>query len=211
MNEHPSGFSRQGVLAAIAVLVLGLGGMAFIKSRGSDEALDLASAPVGAVADPSAAAPAAGSADPATARAGSAAPVPAAAAAAPNAPAPAGAPADTAAPAQVTADSSTSASKAQSNALNALSQMEACFTDTQDYSRCTTPQQLGNTGLALVSGGSPAPGEVSLLGFPGSFMIRAADAEGQLWQIGKGTANSTKLDRVCMLRDESNFCPTASW
>ena len=38
---------------------------------------------------------------------------------------------------------------AKSNARNLVSQVESCFADTQDYRLCSTPAQLGDTGLAI--------------------------------------------------------------
>jgi type IV pilus assembly protein PilA len=38
---------------------------------------------------------------------------------------------------------------AKSDARNAVTQVESCFTDSQDYRNCTTAAQLGTTGLDI--------------------------------------------------------------
>jgi hypothetical protein len=203
---HQSGFSKQGILAAVVIAVIGLGGV-LLLAPGADDPIALAptttTAPGPAAAPASAAAPAAPAAGTPVAPSTETAP--------PGEPASeAGAPAAT--PATVKADPSTTPAAAQRHAQNAMSQTESCYTDTQDYTQCTTATQLGNTGLALGTGPNPAPGEVSIVASSaGAYMIRAADAQGQLWQIVRDSADDTKLDRVCMLRDESSFCPTPSW
>lgn len=51
-----------------------------------------------------------------------------------------------------------SASSAKSDARNMVSQVESCYTDTQDYGRCRTATELGDTGLTIGS----APGSVEV-------------------------------------------------
>jgi type IV pilus assembly protein PilA len=41
---------------------------------------------------------------------------------------------------------------AKSDARNAVTQVESCFTDTQDYQQCKTAAQLGTTGLDIGTG-----------------------------------------------------------
>jgi type IV pilus assembly protein PilA len=41
---------------------------------------------------------------------------------------------------------------AKSNARNAVSQVESCYANEQDYANCTTAAQLGNTGLNIGTG-----------------------------------------------------------
>jgi type IV pilus assembly protein PilA len=52
---------------------------------------------------------------------------------------------------------------AKSNARNAVSFMESCFSDTQDYTQCNSATALGGstgvTGLNLVFSGTPQAGE----------------------------------------------------
>jgi type IV pilus assembly protein PilA len=55
---------------------------------------------------------------------------------------------------------------AKSDARNAVSQMESCFTDTQDYTPCTAASanlSTANTGLTFVAT-APAAGEVQVTG-----------------------------------------------
>jgi type IV pilus assembly protein PilA len=41
---------------------------------------------------------------------------------------------------------------AKSNARNAVSQVESCYANEQDYSKCDTAAELGNTGLDIGAG-----------------------------------------------------------
>ena len=41
---------------------------------------------------------------------------------------------------------------AKSDARNAVSQVESCFADTQNYQQCLTAADLGNTGLSIGTG-----------------------------------------------------------
>ena len=43
-------------------------------------------------------------------------------------------------------------SSAKSNARNLVSQVESCYANEEDYSKCDTAAELGNTGLALGAG-----------------------------------------------------------
>ena len=43
-------------------------------------------------------------------------------------------------------------SSAKSNARNLVSQVESCYANEEDYSKCDTAAELGNTGLNLGSG-----------------------------------------------------------
>jgi type IV pilus assembly protein PilA len=52
---------------------------------------------------------------------------------------------------------------AKSNARNAVSHMESCFTDKQDYTGCGTSLSTANTGLKIVTA-APARGEVQVTG-----------------------------------------------
>src|SRR6476659_5132096 len=43
-------------------------------------------------------------------------------------------------------------SSAKSDARNMVSQIESCFSDSQDYGKCKTGTELGNTGLSIGAG-----------------------------------------------------------
>jgi type IV pilus assembly protein PilA len=43
-------------------------------------------------------------------------------------------------------------SSAKSNARNLVSQVESCYANEEDYSKCDTAAELGNTGLSIGSG-----------------------------------------------------------
>jgi type IV pilus assembly protein PilA len=52
---------------------------------------------------------------------------------------------------------------AKSDARNAVSHMESCYTDSQTYANCQTSLTAANTGLPLVAS-PPAKGQVSISG-----------------------------------------------
>ncbi len=51
---------------------------------------------------------------------------------------------------------------AKSNARNLVSHVESCYVDTQDYTQCQTPTQLGNTGLQVSTSNPPPAGAVNV-------------------------------------------------
>lgn len=99
---------------------------------------------------------------------------------------------------------------ARSDADTVLAQMQACFATVQNYAGCDEPDELGRTGLALVQGRDPRPGQVSVKGRGDRLLIRAADSLGQLWQI-TASAETAAGVRVCVLADASGPCRVATW
>src|SRR3954454_14074114 len=78
---------------------------------------------------------------------------------------------------------------AQSNARNMVSQVESCYTDTQDYSRCRNPQ---NTRLPTGSG----PGQVEVASATkDSYVVVAHSASGTDFSISKSSAG--RITRTC--------------
>jgi len=53
---------------------------------------------------------------------------------------------------------------AKSDARNLVSQVEACFADTQDYTQCNTASALGTTGLSYGSGAGQVEVSASAVG-----------------------------------------------
>lgn len=103
-----------------------------------------------------------------------------------------------------------SSADAQSNARDVLALIEGCFTKTADYSRCTTADQLGAAGPAIV-GDPPGPGAVAITATERGYLVRAADAQRQLWGIQR-RAETIELRRTCHLADGVTPCPTtADW
>jgi type IV pilus assembly protein PilA len=97
-------------------------------------------------------------------------------------------------------------SSAKSNARNAVSQVESCFADEQDYSKCTDLSKSGlpTSGLEQVTvtaaAGTPSVG----------YTIAAKAKSGNVFTIVKDTTNGA-ITRTCTTA-ASNGCPTGgSW
>jgi len=102
---------------------------------------------------------------------------------------------------------------AKSNARNAVSMVEACYTDTQNYGSCLTATagSLGtNTGLTFVTG-TPAAGQVSVVsGAADAYVITAGSASGGRFSITK-TTGTGQITRGCSAPG-TGACPTGgSW
>jgi type IV pilus assembly protein PilA len=73
-------------------------------------------------------------------------------------------------------------SSAKSDARNLVSQVEACFADTQTYATCNTASALGTTGLTYGTGA----GQVSVTASAvGTFTVRATAASGNQFSINR--------------------------
>jgi type IV pilus assembly protein PilA len=90
---------------------------------------------------------------------------------------------------------------AKSDVRNAVSQVESCYTDQQNYNNCTTSTQLGNTGLNVVTG-APAAGQVQITaqqntgGQYTGYTIVAASFSGDTFTITKDP-NTGLTTRSC--------------
>jgi type IV pilus assembly protein PilA len=96
-------------------------------------------------------------------------------------------------------------SSAKSDARNLVSQIESCFTDTQDYAKCTNAE-LKNTGLSL----GAATGQVEVVtGATDSFTIRARSKSNNTFSIAKGT--NGEITRTCSTSGSGSCLTTGSW
>jgi type IV pilus assembly protein PilA len=91
---------------------------------------------------------------------------------------------------------------AKSNARNAVSQVESCYANEQDYRNCATAADLGNTGLSLGTN----PGEVSIDPTQRGFEISAVSKSNHVFKIKKD-ATTGKLSRSCTPVNEGG-CPS---
>jgi type IV pilus assembly protein PilA len=83
---------------------------------------------------------------------------------------------------------------AKSNARNAVSYVEACYTDNQDYSNCVTQGQLSGTPFPIVNG-TPGEGEVRVrIVDPELFRVVAGSGSGNHFRIIKEADGTVKLD-----------------
>jgi type IV pilus assembly protein PilA len=81
---------------------------------------------------------------------------------------------------------------AKSNARNAVSQVESCYTQEEDYRKCDTSGELGNTGLSLGVG----PGKVTITANQRDFKIVATSISTHTFTIEKDPATG-ELKRSC--------------
>jgi type IV pilus assembly protein PilA len=83
---------------------------------------------------------------------------------------------------------------AKSNARNAVSQVESCYANEQDYSKCQAAADLGNTGLNIAASG---PGTVAITPInTKGYTIVAESKSGNKFTIKKDDATG-KTSRSC--------------
>jgi type IV pilus assembly protein PilA len=100
---------------------------------------------------------------------------------------------------------------AKSDARNAVSQIESCYTDEQDYTKC----DAGNanmaqpaTNLKVVNGTPANGGEVGVTGNSSGYVIEAKSKSGNLFKIEKASGTTT---RTCTTTG-TGACPSnGSW
>ncbi len=97
---------------------------------------------------------------------------------------------------------------AKSNARNAVSQVEACYTDTQNYGQCRTAAQLGNTGLSIGTGTEQVDIQSSAAD---AFVITAKSKTNNTFSITKATGTGV-ITRTCQ-KSSDGACTAnnASW
>src|SRR4051794_34694681 len=100
---------------------------------------------------------------------------------------------------------------AKANARNLVSLVEACFTDTDQYTPCTGAPGLSNTGLPLTSGlPTASSGSVGVTTSGDTYTVVAASASGNDFSISKDTAGT--VTRNCSTTGSaSGGCNNGSW
>ena len=93
---------------------------------------------------------------------------------------------------------------AKTDARNMVTQVEACFSDTQDYGDCDSSGELGPTGIAF--GTSPGQVEVTSSG-PNNFVISAFSKSGNTFLITKASGGA--VTRSCL--GSGGGCKSGSW
>jgi type IV pilus assembly protein PilA len=89
-------------------------------------------------------------------------------------------------------------SAAKSDARNALTQVEACYADTQDYGDCLTAAALGDetkTGFTFVAGEPAARGQIQVTGDDNNVTVEAWSVSGGKFAI---TKNAGTITRGCV-------------
>ena len=94
----------------------------------------------------------------------------------------------------------------KSDARNMVSQIESCYTDTQTYSQCTSP---ASTGLNIVSGISPAKGEVGAAGGQDDYTVVSQSKSGNYFSITHNTAGLTS--RSCTSGGSGSCLSGGTW
>ena len=97
---------------------------------------------------------------------------------------------------------------AKSDARNAVSQVESCFADQQDYQLCAGSNiaNLGTTGLNIV-GGTPANGQVGVTSSAADgYVITAASKSGNTFSITK--VGGGAVTRTCHIVKSGGGCKT---
>jgi type IV pilus assembly protein PilA len=99
-------------------------------------------------------------------------------------------------------------SAAKTDARNAVSMVEACYTDTQDYTLCKTTAGLGtNTGLTFVAT-APAAGQVQVQATAkNAYSITAKSQSDNTFTISKDAAGT--ITRDCGPTGGVGGCPTS--
>jgi type IV pilus assembly protein PilA len=92
---------------------------------------------------------------------------------------------------------------AKSDARNAVSQIESCFADTQDYQQCDTAAELGNTGLTIGSG----QGEVSITAAANTFTVTATSKTNNTFSISKAATGI--YSRACTRPNTDGGCKSS--
>ena len=95
---------------------------------------------------------------------------------------------------------------AKSDARNLVSQVEACFSDTQDYAQCASASALGTTGLAY----GTAAGEVSVTASSAStFTVSAVSQSGNSFAINRVAAGG--YTRTCTTGGQGGCRTGGAW
>jgi len=99
--------------------------------------------------------------------------------------------------------------EAKSNARNMVSQVESCYTQSQDYQECVAEADLGNTGLNYGTDG----GQVSASSDDADgYLVTATSESGNTFSITKD-AGTGSLTRSCDISGgtDNGGCDGSSW
>ena len=103
-------------------------------------------------------------------------------------------------------------SAAKSDARNMVSEIESCYTDTQDYRLCDTQAELeaqnNNTGLGFTIGSGVGQVEVTSATNASSYVITAHSKSTNNYLITK--VNGGPVARTCVSGSQAT-CPSSNW
>jgi type IV pilus assembly protein PilA len=100
-------------------------------------------------------------------------------------------------------------SSAKSDARNMVSQIETCFTDSQDYSSCTSNATIVNTNLPIDDNMPPAVGSVAARGDTSTFTIVASSRSGNSFTIRKQSSGT--ITRTCTSGGSGGCLTSGTW
>ena len=95
---------------------------------------------------------------------------------------------------------------AKSDARNLVSQVEACFSDTQDYTQCNTASALGATGLPYGTGTNQVSVTASTTS---TFTVTANSASGNTFAINRAAGGG--YTRTCTVAGDGGCKSGGSW
>jgi type IV pilus assembly protein PilA len=102
---------------------------------------------------------------------------------------------------------------AKSDARNAVSQVEACYADEQDYTKCgaaATAMSKANTGITFVAGAPVAGTSVGLTTTANGYVIVGGSKSGNTFTITKDLAAGS-LTRTCGTKGQGSCPASGSW
>ena len=95
---------------------------------------------------------------------------------------------------------------AKSDARNLVSQVEACFSDTQDYTACSTSAALGTTGLDY----GIHQGQVAVTASTGNtFTVTGYSKSGNTFSVSRNAAGG--YSRACVTAGEGGCKAGGTW
>ena len=95
---------------------------------------------------------------------------------------------------------------AKSDARNLVSQVEACFADSQDYTSCDTATELGTTGMDIGSGQGQVAVTASAVG---TFTVTAKSKSGNNLSIARNATGG--YTRSCTTAGEGGCKTGGTW
>ena len=97
-------------------------------------------------------------------------------------------------------------SSAKSDARNLVSQIESCYTDSQDYTSCTNPP---STGLNVTTAFPPATTSVAAQASSVDYTIVAASRSGNYFSITKASTGTSS--RACSASGSGSCLSSGTW
>jgi type IV pilus assembly protein PilA len=100
--------------------------------------------------------------------------------------------------------------EAKSNARNAVSQVESCYSNERDYAKCLTATDLGNTGLPIKAAASNTATIQIAANTATGFVVTSNSKNGNVYKISKNPTTG-EITRDCSLatgQTDRGGCPS---